>query len=68
MAKVIRILVYEGSDARVRETLSKSLPLGTKEVKDLTISVYEHSNDLPKFWGLHPDEVKKTIAEGNKDG
>lgn len=67
MAKVIRILVYEGSDAGVRETLSKSLPLGTKEIQDLTITVYEHSSDLPKFWGLHPDEVKETIAKGNKD-
>lgn len=67
MAKVIRILVYEGDDDSVRECLARSLPQGTKELPKYTITVYEHSSDLPKFWGLHPDEVKETIAKGVKE-
>lgn len=65
MAKVIRIVVYEGDEQAVRQQIATSLGLGTKQLPQLSITVYEHSNDLPNFWGLHPDQVKETIAKGN---
>lgn len=37
--KVVRKLVYEGTDEAILTTLSRSLPDGVKEVRDLTITV-----------------------------
>lgn len=46
MAKVIRVVAYEGSEESIRAALARSLPLGIKDCHDYTITVGEHFSDL----------------------
>ena len=46
MAKVTRIITYEGSEESIRKQLEKSLPIGVHHLMT-TISVEEYSDWIP---------------------
>jgi len=59
---VIRIVQYKGSADAVRSALAKSLPLGVKYVVGYTLTVAEHSSNLPPAIELDASEVNDVIG------
>lgn len=63
MAKVIRVICYEGGEKELQEILGKSLPLGVRTLPGYTITIGQHYSDLPEAIELADEEVAKALEE-----
>ena len=45
--KVIRVLVYEGTEEAIRDAIKKSKSLGIHQFCGYTLTMAEHLNELP---------------------
>lgn len=60
---VVRIIRYTGSEEAVRKAISASMPLGIKDCAGYTITISEHSSDLPQVDYLCPAAVEDTLSK-----
>lgn len=49
MAKVVRVICYEGDEEAVRDAIRRSMPLGRRDCQGYVMTIGEHYNDLPQL-------------------
>lgn len=61
--KVVRVIVYEGTEEALRQTIAKSKSLGIHVYSGYSMTIGEHLNELPPLVELTEADVAKAIAE-----
>ena len=61
--KVIRVIVYEGTEEALRKTIAKSKSLGVHVYSGYSMTIGEHLNELPELVTLTEADVAKAITE-----
>lgn len=61
--KVIRVLVYEGTEEAIRSAIQKSMTLGIRHCTGYTLTIAEHLNELPVpvVAVMTDDEIAKAL-------
>lgn len=63
--KVIRVIVYEGTEEAVRRAIQLSKSLGVHQYTEYTMTVAEHLNELPPLVKLTDEQVALALEPTN---
>lgn len=65
MAKIVRVLIYEGSEQALRYRLAKDKADGIHRLEDYTLTIATQFNDLPKLL-TDSEIIEAVISQGDK--
>lgn len=65
--KVVRVIVYEGTEEALRKAMALSKSLGVHIYSGYSMTIGEHLNELPELVTLTEADVAKALAEVEND-